>query len=221
MAIRLLLAEDNFLIRRGLTAVIETTPGVELVSSCGDLESLLDQVERTEPDAVLTDIRMPPTDSDEGIRAAAILRRDHPHIGVVVLSQHIDAEYVLAFFRDGTARRAYLLKENVYDSDQLLAAVNAVVAGGSMIDPEVTHALVQERLRTEPSPLAHLTDRELDVLSHMAQGLDNKAIAQSFSLSVRGVERHINSIFSKLGLSAAEDVHRRVKAVLMYLSRHD
>ncbi len=221
MSIRLVLAEDSFIVRRGLTAVIDATPGVELAGSCGDLDSLLRQVEAVKPDVVLTDIRMPPTNTDEGIRAAASLRRTQPDVGVVVLSQHLDAQYVLSFFRDGTAGRAYLLKENVYDPDQLLAAVHAVVTGGSMIDPQVTGALVQGRLRMEASPLAGLTRRELEALSCMAQGLDNKAIADAFSLSVRGVERHINSIFSKLGLREAQDVHRRVKAVLLYLAERD
>lgn len=213
-----MLAEDSFIVRRGLTAVIDATPGVELVSSCGDLESLLQQVEAMKPDVVLTDIRMPPSNTDEGIRAAVSLRRTQPAVGVVVLSQHLDAQYVLSFFRDGTAGRAYLLKENIYDPDRLQAAVHAVVTGGSMIDPEVTAALVQERLRMAASPLAALTDRELEVLSCMAQGLDNKTIADAFPLSVRGVERHINSIFSKLGLRDTQEVHRRVKAVLLYLS---
>lgn len=168
-------------------------------------------------DAVMTDIRMPPTNTDEGIRAANRLRETHPDVGVVVLSQHVEPEYVVSFFARGTEGRAYLLKENVYDPEQLSRAIDAVTSGGSLIDPKVTEALLHERIRAESSSLRLLTERELEVLGEMAQGFDNRSIADRVSLSVRGVERHINSIFSKLGLSEEEEVHRRVKAVLLYL----
>lgn len=215
------MAEDNLIVRKGLTAVIEATPGIDLVASCTDLDELLEAVEVQPVDVVMTDIRMPPTNSDEGIRAANRLRATHPDIGVVVLSQHVEPEYVVSFFSGGTEGRAYLLKENVYDPDQLVAAIEAVTDGRSLIDPKVTEALLNERIRAETSTLRRLTERELEVLDEMAQGFDNRAIADRVSLSVRGVERHINSIFSKLGLSEEEEVHRRVKAVLLYLSERN
>lgn len=218
MATRVLLAEDSLIVRKGLTALIEATPGIDLIASCEDLDQLLAAVQEAQPDAVMTDIRMPPTNTDEGIRAANALRDTHPAIGVVVLSQHVEPEYVVSFLSRGTEGRAYLLKENVYDPDQLVAAVEAVTSGRSLIDAKVTEALLHERIRAESSTMRLLTERELEVLGEMAQGLDNPAIAGKLSLSVRGVERHINSIFSKLGLSEEDDVHRRVKAVLLYLS---
>ncbi len=216
--IRLVLADDSFLVRRGLRAVVEAEPELELVGECDDLASLLAAVDTATPDVVITDIRMPPTATDEGIQAAARLRRSHPTVGVVLLSQYVDSRYVLDYLRDGTARRAYLLKETVYDPSQLLAAVQAVVAGGSMIDPKVMEALVSASVRQRESPLATLTSRERQVLTHMAHACDNQAIAQILSLSVRAVERHINAIFAKLGLAVETDVHRRVKAVLLFLA---
>lgn len=221
MPIGVVLAEDSYIVRKGLIALIEGEPELQLLAACEDADTLLRSVDAVLPDVVLTDIRMPPTGTDEGIRAARTLRERHPGIGVVVLSQHLEADYVVSFFEDGTRGRAYLLKEHVYDPTQLLSAVRTVHAGGSLIDPTVTEALVQERLRTARSPLARLTDRERDVLDAMAQGKDNAAIATSLYLSVRAVERHTNAIFSKLGLTEEKDVHRRVKAVLVYLSdRH-
>lgn len=216
--IAVILAEDSLIVRQGLISLIEMTDGVELVAACSDLDTLLSAVDEHGPDAVLTDIRMPPDQSDEGIRAALALRSSHPDIGVVVLSQHVEPEYVVAFFAEGTERRAYLLKEHVYDPDQLLAALRAVVSGGSLIDPKVTEALLRDKVSVQQSPLHRLTERETEVLDAMAQGLENRAIADRLSLSVRGIERHINSIFSKLALTEVEDVHRRVKAVLLYLT---
>lgn len=216
--IRLILADDSFLVRRGLRAVVEAEPELDLVGECHDLASLLAAVDTATPDVVITDIRMPPTATDEGIQAAARLRCSHPTVGVVVLSQYVDSRYVLDYLRDGTARRAYLLKETVYDPSQLLAAVQAVVVGGSMIDPKVMEALVSASVRQRESPLASLTSRERHVLAHMAHACDNQAIAQILSLSVRAVERHINAIFAKLGLAQETDVHRRVKAVLLFLA---
>lgn len=200
---------------------MEATPGIDLVGSCSDFDGLLMEVEKQGVDVVLTDIRMPPTNSDEGIRAANRLRETHPDVGVVVLSQHVEPEYVVSFFSGGTEGRAYLLKENIYDPDQLVAAIEAVTSGRSLIDPKVTEALLHERIRAETSTLRRLTEREFEVLDEMAQGFDNRAIADRVALSVRGVERHINSIFSKLGLSEEEEVHRRVKAVLLYLSERN
>lgn len=218
MGLSVVLAEDNLLVREGITRLLEASPEVDLVASCGDLDGLLEAVTRTAPAAVLTDIRMPPTGTDEGIRAAEILRETHPDVGVVVLSQHDEAEYALALLEKGSRGRAYLLKERVSDFDQVLSALHQVAAGGSVIDPKVVEALVASQARSEASPLALLTDREMEVLSEIAQGKTNAAIAAALFLTERGVEKHINSIFSKLGFSDEPDVHRRVKAVLLFLN---
>ncbi|MEA2460000.1 MAG: hypothetical protein QOH90_177 [Actinomycetota bacterium] len=218
MALRVVLAEDNLLVREGIVTLIEAHPDLDLVASCGDLDALLSAVEETGPDVVLTDIRMPPTGTDEGIRAAEMLRSTAPGVGVVVLSQHDEADYALALLDKGSQGRAYLLKERVSDFDQVVTALEEVARGGSVIDPKVVDALVTARSRSEGSPLAYLTPRESEVLSEMAQGKTNAGIAASLFLTERGVEKHINSIFSKLGFSGERDVHRRVKAVLLFLS---
>jgi DNA-binding NarL/FixJ family response regulator len=218
VSIRVLLAEDSYIVRRGLVSLIECEPELELVATCEHLDELLRSVDAAAPHVVLTDIRMPPSQTDEGIRAAQQLRTTHPEVGVVVLSQHLEPEYVLAFLEHGSQGRAYLLKEKIYDPEQLLAAVKAVAAGGSLIDPKVTETLVADRLRVSRSPLSALTPREHEVLAEMAQGKDNAAIAKSLFMSLRAVERHINAIFSKLALSEEPDVHRRVRAVLLFLS---
>jgi DNA-binding NarL/FixJ family response regulator len=214
----LVLAEDNYLVREGVRRLIETEPELELAAVCEDLASLLAAVDAEKPDVVLTDIRMPPTGTDEGIRAAELIRESHPGVGVVVLSQFVDPGYALSLFEHGSERRAYLLKERVSDIDQLLAAIKEVARGGSVIDPKVVEALVAARSKAAESPLAHLTPREREVLSEMAQGRNNAAIAGALVLTERAVEKHINSIFSKLSLSEEEDAHRRVKAVLLFLS---
>ncbi|HEX2273428.1 MAG TPA: response regulator transcription factor [Acidimicrobiales bacterium] len=219
MALRLVLAEDNYLLRAGVSRLIEAQPDVELVAACEDFDSLIAAVEAHRPDVVLTDIRMPPEWSDEGIRAADHVRRTLPEAGVVVLSQYADPQYALQVLEKGSRGRAYLLKESVSDLDQLLAAIHEVAHGGSVIDPKVIDALVAARSRA-PSPLRDLTVRESEVLSEMAQGKNNAAIAASLRLSERAVEKHINSLFSELGLSEERDVHRRVKAVLLFLSDH-
>ena len=217
MPIRLVLAEDNYLLREGMTRLIEAQPDLELVAACEDYDSLVEAIEAHRPDVVLTDIRMPPTGTDEGIRAAEHLRQTVPEAGVVVLSQYADPQYALRFLEHGSRGRGYLLKERVSDIDQLLAAIKEVAKGGSVIDPKVIDALVAARSRA-PSPLRDLTVREAEVLSEMAQGKNNAAIATSLVLSERAVEKHINSLFSKLGLSEERDVSRRVKAVLLFLS---
>jgi DNA-binding NarL/FixJ family response regulator len=217
MPTRLVLAEDNLLIREGVRALLETQPGLEVVAACGDYDSLLAEVEARQPDVVLTDIRMPPTGTDEGIRAAAMLRQAHPGIGVVVLSQYDDPAYALSLLERGTSRRAYLLKDRVSDPTQLLGAIDAVANGGSYIDPKVVEALVVTRSRSANSALAELSPREREVLEQMAQGKNNSAIAENLVLTSRAVEKHINSIFSKLGLTEEPNVDRRVKAVLLYL----
>ncbi len=217
MPIRLVLAEDNYLLREGMTRLIEAQPEFELSAVCEDYDSLIKAVELHRPDVVLTDIRMPPTGTDEGIRAAEHVRRTVPETAVVVLSQYADPEYALRFLENGSRGRGYLLKERVSDIDQLLSAIQEVARGGSVIDPKVIDALVAARSKA-PSPLRDLTVREAEVLSEMAQGKNNAAIAASLVLSERAVEKHINSLFSKLGLSEERDVSRRVKAVLLFLS---
>lgn len=218
MPIRVVLAEDNVLLREGIARLIGSEAELDLVATCGDYDELLEAIEREKPDVVLTDIRMPPTGTDEGIRAAAQLRRSHPNIGVVVLSQYAEPAYALSLLEEGSEGRAYLLKERVSEVDQLLAAIREVARGGSVIDPKVVEVLVSARARAERSPLARLTPRETEILGEMAQGKNNAAIAGSLVLSERAVEKHINSIFSKLNLTEEADTHRRVKAVLLFLA---
>ena len=218
MPLRVVLAEDNLLVREGVQRLLEAQDSIELVATCGDLDALLAAVDREHPDVVITDIRMPPTGTDEGIRAAERLRTTHPEVGVVVLSQHDDPEYALALLEDGSARRAYLLKERVSKPEQLLAAIGEVARGGSVIDPRVVEALVTQRARAAHSPLAELTARERDVLAAMAQGKTNAAIAEALVLTPRAVEKHINAIFSKLPLGQYPAADRRVTAVLLFLA---
>jgi DNA-binding NarL/FixJ family response regulator len=218
MPIRLVLAEDHYLVREGVRRLLETRAELEVATVCGDLDSLLAAVEAERPDVVVTDVRMPPGDDDEGIQAAERLRRTHPEVGVVVLSQYASPSFVLALLEGGSARRAYLLKERVKDLDQLVGAIHAVAEGGSMIDPKVVDALVAENARTEDSPLAQLTPRERDVLREMAEGKNNAAIAKALFLTERSVEKVIHSIFLKLGLTWETAVHKRVKAVILYLA---
>jgi DNA-binding NarL/FixJ family response regulator len=194
---------------------------VRVVASCGDLPSLLAAVETERPDVVVTDIRMPPTGTDEGIRLAALLRNDHPDIGVVVLSNYAEPAYALALLESGSEGRAYLLKERVHDRAQLVAAIESVAAGGSMLDSKIVEPLVAAKLRAERSPLAALTGREHEVLAEIAKGKSNAAIADALVLTKRAVEKHINSIFLKLNLSYAEDVSKRVKATLLFLADAD
>ena len=217
VAIRVVLAEDNYLVREGLRRLLETRPEVEVVAACDSLESLLAAVAEHEPDVVLTDIRMPPAGLDEGIQAARQLRASSPGLGVVVLSQYTDPGYALALLEDGSEGRAYLLKERIEDVDELVAAISAVADGGSVIDPKVVETLVATRAHAEESSLHDLTPRELDVLREMAEGKNNAAIAETLFLSTRSVEKVIHSIFLKLGLSWEESAHKRVKAVIMYL----
>lgn len=216
--IRVVLADDSFLVREALVHLLDRAEGIEVVASCRDLPSLAEAIEAERPDVVVTDIRMPPSQTDEGLQVAAELRRRHPRIGVVVLSQYRDPGYGLALLEAGSDGRAYLLKERVQDRGSLVAAIEAVAEGRSVIDAKVVEALVEARTRAERSPLAELTPRELEVLSHVARGLDNRAIAAELVLTKRAVEKHINAIFLKLGLTYQHDVSRRVKAALIYLS---
>ncbi|MEO7803060.1 MAG: response regulator transcription factor [Actinomycetota bacterium] len=218
MPIRMILAEDNYLVREGIKTLIEAEPELDLVDVCGDYDSLVESIALHKPDVVLTDIRMPPTGTNEGIRVAEELRKTSPETGVVVLSQYDEPAYALALLEQGTEGRAYLLKERVSESGQLLSAITAVAGGGSFIDPKVVEALVAARSRAAESPITRLTQREKEILGEMAQGKNNAGIAGALVLTERAVEKHINSIFSKLSLSEEKDVHRRVKAVLLFLS---
>lgn len=218
VTVRVVVAEDSLLVREGICRLLELSEGVEVAASVEDLPGLLAAVDEHRPDVLLTDIRMPPTGTDEGIRAALQLRRDHPGIGVVVLSQFVEPTYALQLLEDGSEGRAYLLKERVGDPDQLVAAIRQVAHGGSMIDPKVVESLVASRSRRPASPLERLSPREREVLAEIAQGHNNAAVAARLVLSPRAVEKHINSLFSKLGLSEEPEVHRRVKAVLLYLA---
>jgi DNA-binding NarL/FixJ family response regulator/DNA-binding SARP family transcriptional activator len=216
--IRLVLAEDHYLLREGMKRLLETNADLEVAAVCEDLDSLLAAVEVERPDVVVTDIRMPPGNLDEGIQASDWLRREHPDIGVVVLSQYLEPAYALALFEGGTERRSYLLKGRVQEVGQLVSAIRAVAEGGSVVDPKVVEALVAEKTRREHSPLDELTERERDVLREMAEGKTNVAIAEALDMSERTVEKAIRAIFLKLGLAWETAVHRRVKAVLLYLS---
>jgi DNA-binding NarL/FixJ family response regulator len=218
MTLRVVLAEDNLLVREGLRQLLATAPEIEIAATCSDRGSLLEAVEKERPDAVVTDIRMPPTNSDEGIEVAARLRETSPRTGVVVLSHYADAAYALRLFDQGASGRAYLLKERVSDLEQLTHAIREVARGGSVVDPKVVEALIAARTRKKPSLLESLSPRESDVLAQVAQGKNNAAIAAALFLTGRGVEKHINAIFSKLGLSEEQEVHRRVKATLIFLA---
>jgi DNA-binding NarL/FixJ family response regulator len=215
---RVVLAEDNALLREGISRLIEAQGDLELVGVASDLPELLELVAKHEPDVVVTDIRMPPTGTDEGIQAAAWLREHQPTVGVVVLSQYTAPGYALALLQEGSAGRGYLLKERVAGANELAQAIRTVAGGGSVIDPLVVDELVRARASHRKSDLEWLTPRESEILAEMAQGKSNGAIAETLGVSERAVEKHSNAIFSKLGLSEERDVNRRVKAVLVYLS---
>lgn len=221
MPIRVVLADDHYLVREGIRRLLETQPELEVVAAVGDLESLLATVQDDRPEVVVTDIRMPPDNLDEGIQAAERLRRTQPGIGVVVLSQYADPSYALRLLDGGSSGRAYLLKERVHDVDQLVGAIRTVAAGGSVIDPKVVEGLVAERARASASPLRELTPREHDVLRKMAEGKSNAAIAGELVMSEKSVEKVVHSILSKLGLTWEPAVNKRVKAVLLYLAESD
>ena len=218
MALRLVLAEDSFLMREGIAALLALDDELELVTSCETYDELIAAVAEHQPDVVITDIRMPPTQTDEGIRAANLIRADHPDVGVVVLSQYVEPEYAIQLFEGGSDGRAYLLKERVADLGELAAAIRRVAEGGSVIDPRVVDVLIAARARNKPSILDRLTGREREVLAEIAKGESNAAIGEALFISPRSVEKHINSIFTKLDLPPEESTHRRVRAVLLYLA---
>jgi DNA-binding NarL/FixJ family response regulator len=219
--IRVVLAEDAYIIREFLVTALNSAPEVELVAVCGNAKELRLAIETWSPDVILTDIRMPPAGTDDGIRVAASLREANPEMGVVILSQYAEPAYALALLGDGTGRRAYLLKENVRKRGDLIDAIERVADGGSVVDPMIVDVLIEARARAAHSRLSELTPRERELLAEIAAGKSNGAIAESLFLTKRAVEKHVNSIFSKLGLPETEDVSRRVKATLIFLAEED
>jgi len=216
--LRVVLGEDSYLAREGISRALEAAEGIELVASGGTLDEVLQAVERLEPDVVLSDVRMPPNHTDEGIRLAIELRRSHPAIGVVILSQHADALYALALFDDGSDGRGYLLKDRVRDREELARALLEVARGGTVVDAKIVNELLAVRRQRETSGLETLTGREQEILALVAEGRSNGDIAETLVVTKRAVEGHINSIFSKLELGDPERVDRRVKAALLYLT---
>jgi len=219
--LRVVIAEDNYLVREGTRRLLEDSGEVNVVAAVGTAVELLDAVERMRPQAVLTDIRMPPGHHMEGIEAARTIRAHHPDVGVVVLSQHSDELYAYELLKDGTAGLAYLLKERVSDVDALVRTLREVVGGGSVIDSKVVEALLGRRARQEQSALGSLSPRELEVLGKMAEGCTNPAIGRALFMSESTVEKHVSAILSKLGLSEEKEIDRRVAAVLAYLREAD
>jgi DNA-binding NarL/FixJ family response regulator len=215
MALRVVLADDNYLVREGLAALLTEVDDLDLVDVVADPELLLASVAAHSPDAVLTDIRMPPTHTDEGIVAAKRIRSEHPATGVVVLSQYVEEDYAFDLLSDGVAGMGYLLKERVGDLEELVHALTTVARGGSALDPMVVEALLARR--TGEGPLLGLTAREREVLAVMATGRNNATIAKTLFMSDRAVEKHIGSVFQKLGLVDEHEINRRVMAVLAYV----
>lgn len=219
--IRLMIADDTYLIREALEQILGDSHSIDVVGTYADRDALLEAIDAAPPDAVITDIRMPPTGTDEGIQVARVLREKHPQIGVVVLTQFADPSYVMALLESGSSGRAYLLKERISAPVQLVSAVQTVVAGGSVVDPKVVEVLVRARTIGPSSPLSALTPREHEVLAQLAEGKSNTAIAEALVLTRRAVEKHINSIFAKLELPRPQDISRRVTAALMFLSAEE
>lgn len=217
-ATRIVLAEDNLLVREGLLALLGREPSIDVAAVVTDLPELLAAVDDVAPDVVLTDIRMPPSHTDEGVQAATLLRESHPDLGVLVVSQFVDPPYVLAVLDQGSRGRGYALKDRIDDLDYLLGAIEAVRTGGSFIDQDVIDVLISARSRVSGSPIAGLTERELDVLAEIAHGSTNAGVAAALQISEHAVEKHSGAIFAKLGLTGDGQVNRRVKAALMYLA---
>ncbi len=219
--IRVVVADDAYVIREGLGAVLGRVPDVELVAVCSDGKELNEAVADTRPDVVITDVRMPPGGDGEGVRIAVRLRESEPQMGVILLTQYVEAAYAISLVRHGTSHCAYLLKERIRDRDELLRAIREVASGGSVIDPRVVEVLIESRSQAENSPLSELTPREREILAQIAEGKSNAAIAESLVLTKRAVEKHVNSIFAKLDLPGPETVSRRVKAALLFLADAD
>jgi len=216
--IRVVIAEDSYVIREFLTTTLNAAPEIDLVAICSNGKELQTAIDTWDPEVVLTDIRMPPSRADEGTRIAARLRQTHPHVGVVVLSQYAEPAYAISLLEQGTGGRAYLLKERIRNKEELIGAIQAVFRGGSVIDPVIVDILIASRARAAKSRLAQLTPRERELLAEIAAGKSNGAIAESLVLTKRAVEKHVNSIFAKLNLPETQDISRRVKATLIFLS---
>lgn len=221
MTLRVVFADDNFLVRAGVSALLGEGDEIELVAAVGDADALIRAVIEHRPDAVLTDIRMPPSHTAEGIEAAKRIRAEHPGIGVVVLSQFADDDYAFDLLQDGVGGLGYLLKERVADRDELVRALQEVARGGSALDPKIIEALLARKSGEEPAALRSLSDREHEVLQQMATGRNNHTIAKTLYMSDRAVEKHIGSIFSKLGLAEEHEMNRRIMAVLAFLEATD
>ena len=217
MPLRVVFADDNYLVRQGVAGVLAEADEVELLESVADLDTLLAAVQTHRPDAVLTDIRMPPTFTTEGIDAAKRIRAEFPEVGVVVLSQYVEEDYAYDLLVDGVAGLGYLLKERVSQVEDLVRALHEVARGGSALDPKVVEGLMARTSKEASSPLRGLTERETEVLQAMATGLSNAAIASTLFMSERAVEKHIGSVFQKLDVVNESDVNRRVMAVLAFL----
>lgn len=218
MSVRLIVADDHLLVREGVRQLLASQPDIEVVAACADLPELVEAVGREKVDVVVTDIRMPPDRIDEGVQFASYCRAQHPDVGIILLSQYAQPAYIRALLEQGAERRGYLLKERVADVDELAAAVRTVAAGGSAIDPKVIESLLNAKTRRSDDRIERLTPREREVLAAMAQGRNNAAIAETLVVSQRAVEKHINSIFSKLDLTGEQQLHPRVQAVLLYLA---
>ena len=219
--LRIVIADDDYLLREGTARLLSYVAGVEVLETVGNADALVDAVRRLRPDAVLTDIRMPPGHQMEGIEAAHVIRRDHPGVGVVVLSQHASPAYAMELFREGTAGLAYLLKERIGDVEEVVRALRETIGGGSVIDSRIVETLIARRSRDVGSSIGELSSREREVLREMARGKTNQAIAEALVLSVSAVEKHVGAIFDKLGLTEEPAMHRRVAAVLAYLRSAD
>lgn len=217
-ALRIVLGEDSYLAREGIMRALEEVDDVDVVATCTDLDALRSTIDEVRPDVVLTDIRMPPTNTDEGIRLASELRQSHPDIGVVVLSQHAEPLYAVALFEGGSDRRAYLLKERLKDEGELSRALREVAEGGSVVDPHIVERLVGAHSGPGGSRVDKLTPREREILAMIAEGRSNAAIARALFITTRAVERHINAIFTRLELAESSEANRRVQAVLVYLA---
>jgi DNA-binding NarL/FixJ family response regulator len=219
--VRVVIADDSYVIREFLTATLSAAPEIELVAVCTNGKELLRAIEIGDPQVVLTDIRMPPSGAEEGVRIASRLRETRPDVGVVVLSLYAEPAYALGVLEQGTGGRAYLLKERVRNKEELIGAIQAVARGGSMIDPMIVDVLIEARSRAARSRLAQFNPRERELLAEIAYGKSNGAIAESLVLTKRAVEKHVNSIFAKLNLPETQDVSRRVKATLIFLSEEE
>ena len=217
VTVKVVVAEDHYLVRQGVLAALALIPDLEVVATCATFDELVSAVENLQPDLVLTDIRMPPTHTDEGIRAAQLVREVRPDGGVIVLSQYVEAAYAVRFFRHGSNGRGYLMKERLGDVDELATAIRTVMEGGSVVDPLVVEALVGGHDGGTTSVLKRLTEREREVLATIATGASNSAIGEQLFISPRSVEKHISSIFTKLDLEPSDEAHRRVQAVLIHL----